>query len=180
MARKRPVKRDELNHILAFDGAVYDNGAGWLYGKIITVTVWGLVLSALALALINGGFDLTKLPPFAYYLFLIAVVAFGIPSVFVFATTFFIKQGQIRLLKESFLEVYDRKIVYNRCKRLTGVTPVFQKLLIEDIKAVQVTRKNFELTASVLDEDTGARSDSVKIPVAFRDMEKVREKARYR
>ncbi len=180
MAKKRVIRRDELNHILAFDGHVYDEGAGWIYGKLISVTIWGLVLAALALAVINAGFDLTKLPPFVYYLFLIAVVAFGIPSVFIFSTAFFLKQGQVRLLKESFVEVYDRKIVYNRCRRLTGVTPTFQKLLIEEIRAVEVTRRWFELTAKVLDEDTGVRTESVKIPVAFKDMEKVRQMARYR
>ena len=40
---------------LVFDNSVYEDGAGWIYNKIMSWTLPGLILATLEIALINTG-----------------------------------------------------------------------------------------------------------------------------
>lgn len=40
---------------LVFDNSVYEDGAGWIYNKIMSWTLPGLILATMEIALINTG-----------------------------------------------------------------------------------------------------------------------------
>ena len=168
----RAGRPEELKKALMFDRDVYDDHAGLIYSRLMSVTIWGLILSALVLGFINSGIaDISKWDTFGKVLFYAVVVLFGIPSIFIFPTAFFLKQGKIRLYKESFIEIYGDRIIYQKVPRITGNNITYEPMVVTGIKSVEPGTYSYLITGDVLNGNTGRKYDSVRIPNAFEDMD---------
>lgn len=181
--KKRPRigKSDELQKALTFDRNIYDDNAGWIYSKLMSVTIWGLILSALALGLLRSSIiDVTAWPAAGRILFYIVLILFGIPSVFIFPTAFFLTQGKVRLYKESFIEIYRDKLIYQKVPRITLNTVSYEPMIVTNIHDVEAGRSAYTITGDVLNGNTGRKADSIKIPNAFESMEEIEKLARFR
>ncbi len=170
----RKKKTDELQKVLKFDRNIYDDKAGWIYGKLMSVTIWGLIVSAFALGLLRGGIiDMTVWPAAARILFYIVLFLFGIPSIFIFPTAFFLTQGKVRLYKESFIEIYRDKLIYQKVPRITLNTVSYEPMIVTGIQNVEEGRSAYTIRGEVLNGNTGKKTDVLQIPNAFAGMEEI-------
>ena len=104
---------------LSFDGSVFDEGNGWIYRRIMNWTLPGLLLGAALIALINAGvLQGENVPAIVPRLFALLSVVYIIPSVFAFPTAWFLSTGRTRLYKNSTIDLYKKKIVYHKEKRI--------------------------------------------------------------
>ena len=176
MAKKRK-KAEELVKGLVFSRDVFEEGFGEIYARINQWTLPGVLVLALVLAVINFGTDVAGLPLPAKILLYLGIV-YGAVCVFVWPTSFFIQQGRIRLLKESYIEVYRDMIIYYKCDSKTLNTPHYTPLSVERIKTAERSKRYLILKGDILNRENGSRPEVLKIPVAFEDMEAVARLAR--
>ena len=91
---------------LVFDNSVYEDGAGWIYNKIMSWTLPGLILATLEIALINTGIlRVDSVPPVLLKLIGLLTVIYVIPSIFAFPTAWFLSYGKTRLLKTGSIDL---------------------------------------------------------------------------
>ncbi|MBR4763397.1 MAG: hypothetical protein IK087_04215, partial [Lachnospiraceae bacterium] len=121
--------------------------------------------------------DVAGLPLPAKILLYLGII-YGAVCVFVWPTSFFIQQGKIRLLKESYIEVYRDMIIYYKCDSKTLNTPHYTPLSVERIKTAEQSKRYLTLKGDILNRENGSRPEVLKIPVAFEDMEAVARLAR--
>ena len=176
MAKKKK-KAAELEKGLVFSRAVFDEGFGEIYDRINRWSLPGVLVLALVLAVINAGMDVAGLPLPAKILFYLGII-YGSICVFVWPTSFFIQQGRIRLLKESYIEVYRDMIIYYKCDSKTLNTPHYTPLSVERIRTAEQSKRYLTLKGDILNRENGRRPDVLKIPAAFEDMEAVARLAR--
>ncbi len=165
---------------LSFDGAVFDEGNGWVYRKIMNWTLPGLLLGAVMIALINAGlFQAGNVPEIVPKLVSLLAVIYIIPSVFAFPTAWFLSTGRTRLYKNSTIDVYKKKIVYHKAEKLVLSKPRYNVYSVTQLRSVDVKRGYYILHGSVTNETSGGTGSELKIPVAFDNMHFILEKARY-
>ena len=100
---------------LTYDGAVFDEGNGWIYRKIMNWTLPGLFLAAVEIGVINAGLlQAQGVPSFMLKLLGVLTVVYVIPSVFAFPTCWFLSTGRSWLYKLSKIDLYKKKIVYHK------------------------------------------------------------------
>jgi hypothetical protein len=81
-------------------------------------TLPGLLLGAVMIALINAGvFQAGNVPSIVPRLVALISVIYIIPSVFAFPTAWFLSTGRTRLLKNSTIDIYKKKIVKKENRR---------------------------------------------------------------
>lgn len=166
---------------LAFDGAVFDDGNGWIYRRIMNWTLPGLLLAALEMAVINMGVLQNEgIPSVALKLLGFVTAVYIIPSVFAFPTAWFLSTGRTRLYKLSKIDLYKKKIVYHKVEKLTMSKPRYNIYSVTQLRKVDVKRGYYILHGAVTNETSGGSSSELKIPVAFENMNLICEMARYR
>ena len=100
---------------LTYNGGIFDEGNGWIFRKVMNWTFPGLLLAAAEIGLINAGIlSEGKIPRPAMTVILIFTVIYVIPSVFAFPTAWFLSWGRTRLCRESWIDLYKKKIVYHK------------------------------------------------------------------
>ena len=110
---------------LTYDGAVFDEGNGWIYRKIMNWTLPGLFLAAVEIGVINAGLlQAQGVPSFMLKLLGVLTVVYVIPSVFAFPTCWFLSTGRSRLYKFSKIDLYKKKIVYHKVESLIMSKPL--------------------------------------------------------
>lgn len=166
---------------LSFDGTVFDEGNGWVYRKIMNLTLPGLLLAALEMAVINMGvLQSDNIPSIALKLLGLVTAVYIIPSVFAFPTAWFLSTGRTRLYKLSTIDLYKKKIVYHKVESLTMSKPRYNVYSVTQLRKVDVKRGYYILHGAVTNETKGGSSSELRIPVAFDHMEWISEMARYR
>ncbi len=166
---------------LKYDGNVFDEGNGWIFRRVMTATLPGLLLAAIEMGLINGGIlSENKIPSAAMKLILVVTVIYIIPSVFAFPTAWFLSWGKTRLHRESWIEVYKKKIVYHKAVSMTMGKPKYIVFSVTQLRKVEKKRGEYILRGAVTNETAGGSGGELKIPVAFENMELISEMARYR
>ena len=103
-----------------------------------------------------------------------------IPSVFAFPTAWFLSTGRTRLLKNSTIDIYKKKIVYHKAEKLVMSKPRYNVYSVTQLRSVDVKRGYYILHGSVTNETSGGSSSELRIPVAFDNMNLILEKSRYR
>ena len=166
---------------LKYDSDVFDEGNGWIYRKAMAVTIPGLLLAALEMGLINAGvLSESRVPAPVLKLILVITVIYVIPSVFAFPTAWFLSFGKTRLHRESWIELYKKKIVYHKAVSMTMGKPRFTVFSVTQLRKVEAKRGEYILYGSVTNETQGGSGGELKIPVAFENMQAIRDMARYR
>lgn len=165
---------------LAFDNTVYEDGSGWIYKKIMGLTLPGLILATLEVALINTGLlNMESVPAAVLKLIGLLTVIYIIPSVFAFPTAWFLSYGKTRLYKSGSIDLYKKKIVYHQVVSLTMATPRIVDWSVAQLKRVEKKRGYYILHGAVTNETAGGSDSQLKIPVAFENMHLISEMARY-
>ncbi|MDO5476905.1 MAG: hypothetical protein Q4F43_07320 [Eubacteriales bacterium] len=165
---------------LAFDQAVFDGGNGWIHHKVMRLTLPGLILAVLEIALINTGILQTAdLPGIVLKLIGILTAIYVIPSVFAFPTAWFLSSGRTRLYKNCTIDLYKKKIVYHKAVSMTMGTPRFTDYSVTQLRTVETGRGYYVLHGAVTNETSGGGESTLRIPVAFENMHLIREMARY-
>ncbi|MDO5132233.1 MAG: hypothetical protein Q4D81_04510 [Eubacteriales bacterium] len=166
---------------LTFDEGVFDTGNGWVFRKIMNVTLPGLLLAAVLIALINTGLlNMESVPGAVLKLIGILTVVYIIPSVFAFPTVWFLSSGRTRLYRNSTIDLYKKKLVYHKVVSMTMSRPRYTVYSVTQLRTVEVTRRYYILHGAVTNETSGGNAGELKIPVAFENMHLIREMARYR
>ena len=166
---------------LEFDQNVFEKGNGWIYRKIMSVTLPGLILAALEMALINAGvLQMQSIPEAALKALGILTVIYIIPSVFIFPTVWFLSSGRTRLYKRSRIDLYKKKLVYHQVVSLTMSKPRYTVYSVTQLRKVEKKRGTYVLHGAVTNETSGGSGTELKIPAAFADMDLISEMARYR
>ena len=166
---------------LSFDGSVFDQGNGWIYRRIMNWTLPGLLLGAVMIALINAGvFQAGNVPSIVPRLVALISVIYIIPSVFAFPTAWFLSTGRTRLLKNSTIDIYKKKIVYHKAEKLVMSKPRYNVYSVTQLRSVDVKRGYYILHGSVTNETSGGSSSELRIPAAFDNMNLILERSRYR
>ena len=166
---------------LTFDEGVFDRENGWIFRAVMNVTLPGLILAALEIAVINTGLlNMETLPGAVLKLIGLLTVIYVIPSVFIFPTVWFLSSGRTRLYRNSTIDLYKKKLVYHKVVSLTMMKPRYAVYSVTQLRAVEVTRRYYILRGAVTNETAGGSAGELKIPVAFENMHLIREMARYR
>lgn len=166
---------------LVYDEAVFDAGNGWIFRRIMNLSLPGLILAALEVALINTGLlQMDAVPSIALKLIGILTVLYVIPSVFAFPTAWFLSSGRTRLYKPSTIDLYKKKLVYHKAVSLTMSKPRFVVYSVTQLRTVEVKRGQYILHGTVTNETSGGNQSTLAIPVAFENMHWISEMARYR
>lgn len=165
---------------LAFDNTVYEEGPGWIYKKIMGLTLPGLALAMLEIALINSGLLKTEgIPPIALKLIGVLTIVYIIPSIFAFPTAWFLSYGKIRLYKSGSIDLYKKKIIYHQVVSITMATPKIIDWSVTQLRRVEKKRGYYVLHGTVTNETSGGSGSLLKIPAVFEDMHLISERARY-
>lgn len=166
---------------LSFDGSVFDEGNGWVFRKIMNLSLPGLILAALEVALINTGLlQMDNIPSVVLKLIGILTVIYIIPSVFVFPTAWFLSSGRTRLYKLSSIDLFKKKIVYHKVETLVMSKPRYTDYSVTQLRKVEVKRRYYILHGTVTNETSGGTGNELRIPVAFENMNWIVDMARYR
>ena len=166
---------------LVYDEAVFDAGNGWIFRRIMNLSLPGLILAALEVALINTGLlQMDAVPSIALKLIGILTVLYVIPSVFAFPTAWFLSSGRTRLYKPSTIDLYKKNLVYHKAVSLTMSKPRFVVYSVTQLRTVEVKRGQYILHGTVTNETSGGNQSTLAIPVAFENMHWISEMARYR
>lgn len=174
------VRNTEMR-TLGFDNNVYDAGNGWIFRKISAITMPGLILAVLEIALINTGIlNVSAVPPLVLRLIGLVTMVYVIPSVFAFPTAWFLSSGRTRLYRESSIDLYRKKLVYHKAVSMTMGKPRYTVYSVTQLRTVEVKRGYYILHGTVVNETAGGTGGELTIPVAFENMELIREMARYR
>ena len=76
---------------LAYDANVFEEGNGWVFRKAMNLTMPGLLLAVIEVALINTGIlQMDGIPSIVLKLIGVLTVIYVIPSVFIFPTAWFL------------------------------------------------------------------------------------------
>lgn len=166
---------------LNFDENVYSEGNGWFFRKVMSLSIPGLILAAFEIALINTGFlSAGHVPSLALKLVSLLSVVYVLPSVFAFPTAWFLSSGRTRLYKNARIELYKKKIVYHKVLSLTMSKPRYAVYSVTQLRKVDARRGFYILYGTVTNETDGGNETELKIPVAFENMDLIRNMARYR
>ena len=166
---------------LNFDENVYSEGNGRFFRKIMSLSVPGLILAAFEIAMINTGMlSAERVPSLVLKLIGLLTVVYVLPSVFAFPTAWFLSSGRTRLYKNARIELYKKKIVYHRVLSLTMSKPRYAVYSVTQLRKVDARRGFYILYGAVTNETDGGNESELRIPVAFENMNLIREMARYR
>ena len=165
---------------LAFDNSVYEDGPGWIFKKIMSATLPGLILATLEIALINTGMlRMDGIPSVLLKLIGLLTVVYVIPSIFAFPTAWFLSYGKTRLYKSASIDLYKKKIVYHQAVSMTMATPRMVDWSVTQLRRVEKTRGYYILYGAVTNETAGGSASQLRIPAVFEDMHLISEMARY-
>lgn len=178
---KQGKREEPFVKTLNFDEKVYDEGNGWFFRKVMSLSLPGLVLAAFEIALINTGMlSAEKVPSLILKLIGLVTVLYVLPSVFAFPTAWFLSSGRTRLYKNARIELYKKKIVYHKVLSLTMSKPRYVVYSVTQLRKVEVRRGVYILHGAVTNETAGGSESELRIPAAFENMKLISEMARYR
>ena len=164
---------------LVFDAGVFEEGPGRNYRKVMNIALPGLFVGAVLIAVINAGLFTGEIRGPLQYVYLLAAV-YAVAGIFAFPTAWFLRSGKTRLLKESWLEVGRKEIVYHRAVAMTVGRPRFEEWHVTGIRRGEEQPKQYVIHGSAVERTSGRKTDSLLIPRAFADMERMVQAARYK
>ena len=167
---------------LKYSERVYDKGAGKTYDMLIKCTLPALFMGALQVGLINSGllFSFGTLPTWAGILLMGITIIYIIPGIFILPTVWFLRSGKTRKLKHSFVEVSSKAVDYYQVVEVTASEVTANRFSASQVKKVEEVKGNMVVTGNVIDHSTGKHYKQLEIPIAFENMDKIRQLARYR
>lgn len=164
---------------LLFDAGVFEDGPGKIYRKIMNVSLPGLLVAAVLIALINAGILERGTNAGLRLLYTVAAI-YAVISIFLFPTAWFLRSGKTRLLKESYVEIGKKEILYHRAVAMILGTPRYEEWQVTGIRRIEEQPKCYVIHGTAREKNSGRQTDSLQIPRAFADMERMVQAARYK
>jgi len=167
---------------LRFSDEVYEKGAGRIYELLIRISMPALVVGVLVIAVINGGFltQTAGLPDAVKMLFLILIVIYVVPSLFVFPTAWMLRSWKTRDLRDSYVMAGKKSVEYHKIADKTVKETTENVYIATQIKKVEETDRKYTVIGNILEKNSGVRSTELVIPKAYENMELIKRAARYR
>lgn len=179
MSRK---SKPQSSQKLYYDNNVFEEGAGHGYRIGMNISLVLMFIGVLEIALLNANvIKLASYPVWLQNLFILLTIILIIPGIAAFGLIWFFRAGKTRLLKESYIEISGKNLIYHKCTRKTGQTDVqLIDFRATDIRKVEEKRGSMIVRGQVQNITYGGTLDGLRIPKAFQNMDEVQRLARYR
>ena len=167
---------------LRFSDEVFEKGAGRIYELLIRISMPALVVGVAIIAVINGGLltQTAGLPDAVKILFMILIVIYVVPSLFIFPTAWMLRSWKTRDLRDSYVLAGKKSIEYHKIVDKTVKETTENVYIATQIKKVEETDRKYTVIGSILEKNSGVRSTELVIQKAYENMELIKRAARYR
>lgn len=167
---------------LCYDNNVFEEGAGHGYRIGMNISLVLMFIGVIEIALLNANIiKLASFPVWLQNLFILLTIILVIPGIAAFGIIWFLRTGKTRLLKESYIEISGKTLIYHKCIRKTGQTDIqLIDFRATDIRKVEERPGSVIVRGQVQNITYGGTIDGLKIPKAFQNMDRVMQLARYR
>lgn len=167
---------------LKFDYDVFEDGAGKIYKILIRCTMPALIIGVLLIAVINTGLmtRFAESPDWVKILFMIAIIIYVVPSLFIFPTVWMLRSWKTSALRESYVMAGKRSVEYHKIVDKTSKSAKENVYVATQIKKVEDTGRKYIIIGNIRELSTGNVSGELEIPKAYERMETIQRAARYR
>ena len=141
-----------------------------------------LILGVVLMMSINSGLftGFANLPEFVKVLFLVLVIVYIVPGIFVFPTTWMLRSWKTRSLKNCYVMAGKKSVEYHKISDQTISSKGENVYVATQIKKVEETKTKYIIHGNILEKYSGTQSGELVIPKAFDNMELIKRAARYR
>ena len=167
---------------LSYNYEVFDSGAGKYYTILSRASMPALILGVVLMMSINSGLftGFANLPEFVKVLFLVLVIVYIVPGIFVFPTTWMLRSWKTRSLKNCYVMAGKKSVEYHKISDQTISSKGENVYVATQIKKVEETKTKYIIHGNILEKYSGTQSGELVIPKAFDNMELIKRAARYR
>ncbi len=178
MAKRRIRSSNTKEDFLTFDKEVFDKGCGRIYSLLQKISFPGFLLAILELSVLNAGLNLNNFSAGVFYLLMFVTIVYIVPSVFVLPTAWFMKSWKQKLMRESYVEMRDKELTFHKVTRFEKTGAVRTTIHCSEIYNVEKKGRNYLVEGKTSESAKGLKGRGVKIPIAFKNMEKLENLAK--
>lgn len=167
---------------LSYNYEVFDAGAGRYYTILSRASMPALILGVVLMMSINSGLftGFANLLEFVKVLFLVLVIVYIVPGIFVFPTTWMLRSWKTRSLKNCYVMAGKKSVEYHKISDQTISSKGENVYVATQIKKVEESKTKYIIHGNILEKYSGTQSGELVIPKAFDNMELIKRAARYR
>ena len=167
---------------LSYNYEVFDSGAGKYYTILSRASMPALILGVLLMMSINSGMftGFANLPDYVKILFMVLIIVYIVPGIFVFPTAWMLRSWKTRSLKNCYVMAGKKSVEYHKISDQTISSKAENVYVATQIKKVEEKKSKYIIHGNVVEKSTGHQSGELVIPKAFDNMELIKRAARYR
>ena len=167
---------------LSYNYEVFDSGAGKYYTILSRASMPALILGVLLMMSINSGMftGFANLPDYVKILFMVLIIVYIVPGIFVFPTAWMLRSWKTRSLKNCYVMAGKKSVEYHKISDQTISSKAENVYVATQIKKVEETKTKYIIRGNILEKYSGNQSAELVIPKAFDNMELIKRAARYR
>lgn len=167
---------------LSYNYEVFDSGAGKNYTILSRASMPALILGVLLMMSINSGMftGFANLPDYVKILFMVLIIVYIVPGIFVFPTAWMLRSWKTRSLKNCYVMAGKKSVEYHKISDQTISSKAENVYVATQIKKVEEKKSKYIIHGNVVEKSTGHQSGELVIPKAFEKMEVIKRAARYR
>ena len=167
---------------LSYNYEVFDSGAGKYYTILSRASMPALILGVLLMMSINSGMftGFANLPDYVKILFMVLIIVYIVPGIFVFPTAWMLRSWKTRSLKNCYVMAGKKSVEYHKISDQTISSKGENVYVATQIKKVEETKTKYIIHGNILEKYSGTQSGELVIPKAFDNMELIKRAARYR
>ena len=141
-----------------------------------------LILGVLLMMSINSGMftGFANLPDYVKILFMVLIIVYIVPGIFVFPTAWMLRSWKTRSLKNCYVMAGKKSVEYHKISDQTISSKAENVYVATQIKKVEETKTKYIIRGNILEKYSGTQSGELVIPKAFDNMELIKRAARYR
>ena len=167
---------------LSYNYEVFDSGAGKYYTILSRASMPALILGVLLMMSINSGMftGFANLPDYVKILFMVLIIVYIVPGIFVFPTAWMLRSWKTRSLKNCYVMAGKKSVEYHKISDQTISSKAENVYVATQIKKVEETKTKYIIRGNILEKYSGNQRGELVIPKAFDNMELIKRAARYR
>ena len=167
---------------LRFSYDVFEKGAGRLYELLIKISMPAMIVGVAVIAVINGGLltQAAGYPDALKILFLLVIVIYVTPCLFIFPTAWMLRSWKTRTLRDSYVLAGKKSVEYHKIVDKTIKETTENVYVATQIKKVEEDARKYTVIGNIVEKGSGVRSTELVIPKAYENMDLIKRAARYR
>ena len=167
---------------LRFSNEVFEKGAGRIFELLIRISMPAMIVGVAIIAVINAGLltQTAGLPDAVKLLFMLVIVIYVVPCLFIFPTAWMLRSWKTRDLKDTYVMAGKKSIEYHKIVDKTSAMTRENVYVATQIKKVEETDRKYTVIGNIVEQGSGVRSSELVIPKAYENMELIKRAARYR